>query len=139
MDNLIFLDLDGVMITTKSWQSDIILADGFAEFNHNSVKKLNELLIETGYDIVLSSARRYSNTLEEMNEFFKTRGILGHIIDFIPLYDLNERYSRYQEIMKYVMKHRPENYLVLDDDRSLGSFGDRFIKTDPMIGYNGRS
>lgn len=135
MDNVIILDLDGVMITTKPWESDFILADDFAEFNQKAVAKLNQLLQETGYDIVLSSARRYAHDIDQMNEFFKTRGIEGQIIEYLPLYDRNLMYSRYDEVMRFIMKHRPEHYLVIDDDKSLAKLGnDKWLKTDPMIG-----
>lgn len=135
MNNIILLDLDGVMITTKPWESDFILADNFAEFNPKAVTKLNQLLKETGYDIVLTSTRRYAHDIDQMNGFFKTRGIEGQIIEYLPLYDLNLRYSRYDEVIRFIMKHRPENYLVIDDDKSLGRLGnEKWLKTDPMIG-----
>ncbi len=135
MDNVILLDLDGVMITTKPWESDFILADDFAEFNPKAVAKLNQILKETGYDIVLTSARRYAYDIDQMNEFFKTRGIEGTIIDYLPLYDLGLRYSRFDEVMRFIQKYRPNNYLVIDDDKSLNKLGgDKLILTDPMIG-----
>lgn len=135
MDNVILLDLDGVLITTKSWESDFLLEDGFAEFNQKSVNKLNEYLETFNYDIVLTSARRYTTTIEVMNEYFKTRGIKGTIIAYIPLYDLGLRYSRYDEVLRFLMKYRPINYLVIDDDKSLVKLGDsNWVKTDPMIG-----
>ena len=135
MDNVILLDLDGVMITTKPWESDFILADDFAEFNPRAVTKLNQLLKETGYDIVLTSARRYVHDIDQMNEFFKTRGIEGQIIDYLPLYDVNLRYSRFDEVMRFLQKHRPNNYLMIDDDKSMSKFGfEKLIQTDPMIG-----
>ncbi len=135
MDNIILLDLDGVLITTKPWESDHLLEDGFAEFNKKSVDKLNEILVETGYDIVLTSTRRYSVDIDTMNEFFKTRGIKGQIIDYLPLYDLGLRYSRFDEVMRFIQKYRPENYLAIDDDKSLNKLGgDKLILTDPMIG-----
>jgi len=135
MDNVILLDLDGVLITTKPWESDVIIEDGFAQFNEKSVAKLNEYLESTGYDIVLTSSRRYTTEIDQMNEFFKARGIKGQIIQYLPLYDLDLRYSRYDEVMRFIMKHRPENYLVIDDDKSLAKLGNnKWIKTDPMIG-----
>lgn len=135
MDNIILLDLDGVMITTKPWESDFILADGFAHFNPKAVAKLNDIIEETGYDIVLTSARRYAHDIDQMNEFFKTRGIIGQIIDYLPLYDVNLRYSRYLEVSKFLMQHRPNNYIVIDDDRSVARLGyDNLMLTDPMIG-----
>lgn len=134
MDNIILLDLDGVMIPTKPWESDTLLEDGFAEFKKKSVDKLNEYLDSTKYDIVLTSARRYSVEIEVMNEYFKTRGIKGQIIDYLPLYDLDLRYSRYYEVMRFLMKYRPENYLVIDDDKSLVKLSSNWIQTDPMIG-----
>ncbi len=138
MDNIILLDLDGVLITTKPWESDHLLEDGFAEFNKKSVDKLNEILDETGYDIVLTSARRYSVDIDKMNEFFKTRGIKGQIIGYNRLFDLDLKWDRAKQIMAFLMLHRPDNYLIIDDDKSIGrmnsSLCEKWIKTDPMIG-----
>lgn len=135
MDNVILLDLDGVMITTKPWKSDFNLADNFAEFNPKAVYKLNQLLKETGYDIVLSSARRYNYDIDKMNEFFKTRGIEGNIIGYLPLVDRNLMHSRYYEILQFLFANRCENYLIIDDDKSLNKLHDKsLILTDPMIG-----
>lgn len=135
MDNVILLDLDGVLIINKSWKVNEFLEDGFAGFKSQSVTKLNKLLKETGYDIVLTSARRYNFSIEEMNELFKTRGVEGKIIDYLPLYDLDLRYSRYDEVIRFIMKHRPEHYLIIDDDKSLSRLRNgKWIQTDPMIG-----
>ena len=138
LDNVILLDLDGVLITTKPWESDVLLEDGFADFKKKSVEKLNEIIAETGYDIVLSSARRYTTSIEEMNAIFKRRGINGTIREYLPLYDLNLRYNRYMEIILFLIKYRPINYLIIDDDKSLSRLNDygieRWIKTDPMVG-----
>src|SRR6478609_7143668 len=71
MDKVILLDLDGVMIPSKPWKANEILDDSFDMFKSQSVSKLNQLLKETGYDIVLSSARRYNHSIDEMNAFFK--------------------------------------------------------------------
>lgn len=135
MDKVIILDLDGVLITTKPWEQDVLLADNFAAFNQKGVDKLNDILAETGYDIILSSARRYSVSIDVMNDYFKTRGIKGQIIGYLPLYDVNLRYSRYDEVIRFIMKHRPEHYLVIDDDKSLSKLGNKsWIQTDSMIG-----
>ena len=138
LDNVILLDLDGVLISSKPWESNVLLEDGFADFNKKSVEKLNEILAETGYDIVLSSARRYTTSIEEMNAIFKRRGINGTIREYLPLYDLNLRYNRYMEIILFLIKYRPSNYLIIDDDKTLSrlnNYGiERWIKTDPMVG-----
>lgn len=135
MDGIILLDIDGVMVRTKSWETDDVHTDGFVKFTPIAIRKLNEILNETGFDIVLTSSRRYTHDIVQMNEFFKTRGIEGQIIYYLPLYDLDLRYSRYDEVIRFIMKHRPEHYLVIDDDRSLAKLSnDKWLKTDPMVG-----
>lgn len=135
MDNIILLDLDGVLIISKPWLPDVLLNDGFAQFNDKSVERLNKIIEDTKYRIILSSNRRYSISIDEMNTFFKTRGVISEIIDYLPLYDLDLRLKRCDEIKMFIEKHNPINYLIIDDDKSIAKLNsDKWIKTDPMIG-----
>ena len=58
MNNIIPLDLDGVLITTAPYESDKMHEDGYSDFNSICVTNLNRILKDTGFDIVLSSMRR---------------------------------------------------------------------------------
>jgi len=86
------------------------------------VQKLNTLTEDTGYDIVLSSDRRRGVGIEKINERFKARGVEKPIIAHVP--DYNEGIdavwlNRRQEIEMFLVEFKPDNYLILDDDKSL--------------------
>jgi len=135
LDNIILLDLDGVLITTPSWKKDNIHDDGYSNFNPICVDKLNEILDETGYDLVLSSARRMWIDIDQMNVYFKNRGIKKSIIAYVPEYDV---ITRKEEIECFLNEYKPNNYLIIDDDKSLSDLKEeiknKWIQTYFMIG-----
>ena len=133
----LFLDLDGVLITTPSWKSDEIDEDGYSKFNLKCVKKFNELLSTNRFQIWLSSSRRKGKTLEEFNQIFTNRKINGRISAFLPLYD--DCNSRKDEILKFISEKNIVNFIILDDDKSLNSleleYKRKLVLTDHMIGF----
>ena len=122
MNNIILLDLDGVLITTPNWKADDIHIDGYSDFDDECVQRLNALVKETGYDIVLSSDRRRGAGIEKMNERFKARGVEKPIIAYVPDYNegtTNVWLNRREEIEMFLLEFKPDHYLILDDDKSL--------------------
>ena len=140
MNKIIILDLDGVLITTPHWKPDRMHKDGYSDFNADSVEKLNRILEFTGYKIVLSSTRRKRVDKDRMNEYFKARGIIQEIVAYVPDYDVEGERSltRREELERFISEHKPEEYFILDDDKSLfGASEDiksRWIQVDPMKG-----
>ncbi len=90
---VIFLDHDGVICLSTEWggrykkrEKDNIshkqpnlempLEYRFDNFNQKAVKVLNEILEETGSEIVVSSDwKRWAN-VEEMGEYYESKGII---------------------------------------------------------------
>jgi len=100
---------------------------------------LNKLLEKANFDIILSSARRKNVSIKKFNEFFKNRRIIQKIVAYTPLSANNS--TRKEEIEKYIIKNNIENFLILDDDKTLNSLPVHFKKylvlTNPMVGFNG--
>lgn len=122
MNNIILLDLDGVLIIHAPWRRMEFHEDGFNDFDRVCVDNLNCILNETGYDIVLSSARRTVVDIDQMNIYFRARGINKEIIAYVPNYNEDESKpwkNRRQEIELFLEEHKPKNYLIIDDDKSL--------------------
>lgn len=136
----LFLDLDGVLITTPSWKADEIDEDGYSRFNSNCVNELNNLLNQANFQIWLSSSRRKVKPLEEFNQIFKNRGITGRIIGYLP--DYKDCKTRKDEVLKFVSENDLTKFIILDDDNSLNSLPDcykrKFVKTDHLIGFSKR-
>ncbi len=89
---VIFLDHDGVICLSTEWggrfkkqreagrklsQSVASLPIGarFDNFNKKAIKVLNEILEETGAEIVVSSDWKRWATVEEMGEYYESQGI----------------------------------------------------------------
>lgn len=69
-NNIILLDLDVVLIKSASWIKDEIHEDVYSDFHPTCVKALNKILEETGYYIILSSARRVDVRISKMNVYW---------------------------------------------------------------------
>jgi len=138
MRNLVILDLDGVMITTPSWRSDEIGADGYSEFNVEAVSNLNALMKGLDAELWLSSTRRLKKTLTEFNEIFKMRKIESTLEGFLPASAIGTR--RNIEIDQFLDNQSISNFLILDDDQSLQGLEQArkecWIQTDPLVGFN---
>lgn len=140
MDNIILLDLDGVLITDPEWKPNKLHEDGYSDFNPECVEKLNELVDKLGYKIVLSSDRRRGVDIDKMNERFRARGVKEPIIAYVPEYNEEGKpwLSRRQEIEKFLEEFKPNNYLILDDDKSLSGASEEiknnWIQTYMMTG-----
>lgn len=144
MDNIILLDLDGVLITDGNWKANDIHEDGYSDFNAECVIKFNELVDEFGYSIVLSSDRRRGVSIEKMNERFKSRGVKEPIIAYVPDYNEGTKgvwLNRRQEIELFLEEFKPKNYLILDDDKSLSGASEEikanWVQTYMLIGFRG--
>jgi len=134
----LILDLDGVLITTPPWKADEMDFDGYSKFNQSCIDNLNELLALTDFDIWLSSTRRTMKSIEEFNLIFANRNIKKPVLGFLPEY--TSCANRKEEILRYLDEFKPENYLILDDDKSLNGLDniikDRLILTQLMKGFS---
>jgi hypothetical protein len=114
--------------------------DGYSDFNPICVTNLNKIIKDTGYDIILSSARRIEVERIVMNGYFRNRGIIKLIKDYVPDYSSKDgvRYTRREEIEMFLEEHKPENYLIIDDDKSLSGASEEiksnWIQTYLMTG-----
>lgn len=135
---VLFLDLDGVLITTPSWRKDEMDTDGYSKFNSKCVENLNTLLETQYFEIWLSSSRRKNKTQQEFNELFSLRGITGNIAGFLPIH--KERVSRKEEIETFIKENQITEFLILDDDKSLNGLEvklkQNLVLTKNLNGFN---
>jgi hypothetical protein len=126
MDNIIFLDFDGVFIL-----DDIP--------TRSCIKELNRIVRETNSKIVVTSDWRNHETISELSKLFTEWGIVAEIIGITDnLWPVGgniayiERY-RIDEINKYLSTHDIKNYVIIDDLELYNSFytkdNDRFFNT----------
>ena len=104
---VIFLDHDGVICLSDNWGNrfkkqkkwggrklsmstlSMPVEYRFDNFDEKAVKVLNEILEETGAEIVVSSDWKNWATVEEMGEYYESKGIIKKPIAFTDsiLYD----------------------------------------------------
>jgi hypothetical protein len=157
----IFLDHDGVICLSTNWggrtkkwskyrsenpesssdKRDAPVEVRFDDFDEKAVRILNQILEETGAEIVVSSDwKRWAN-VEEMGEYYESKGIIRKPIALTP--DLGDctwenedrenwvwsprwdlEMSRVVEIRQYLHDHPEITHWVAIDDLHLGKNGE---------------
>ena len=149
---VIFLDNDGVICLSSNWggryekwsnyrsenpESSRELKDApvtvrFDDFDKKAIKILNEILEETGAEIVVSSDWKLHADLEGLGEYYESQGIIKKPISTTPnLYDFDQETAglfhwkgwkgreRILEIEKYLELHPDITHWVAVDDLNM--------------------
>ena len=132
----IFLDIDGVMLPAKSWESPALLPDGFPDFQDEAIRALQQLIAKDT-TIVLTTSHKSKFSIPQWIELFQRRNI--NIPHLLCLDENRNRLSRKDEIMNWFDHHEvPENFIIIDDDKSLNalplSLKSRLILTSSYVG-----
>ena len=156
---VIFLDHDGVICLSTEWggrykkrdkwgdaklsmdTNSIPVEYRFDNFNQKAINVLNQILEETGAEIVVSSDWKRWATVEEMGEYYESKGISKKPIAFTP--DLGQctwhnenvwvwsrewdlEMCRVIEIKQYLHDHPEITHWVSIDDLDMGKTGERW-------------
>jgi hypothetical protein len=154
---VIFLDNDGVICLSHNWggrskkwakyrsanpetskQLNVAPVNvRFDDFDKKAIKILNEILEETGAEIVVSSDWRYHATLEELGDYYLSQGILKKPIgvtkrlgecdqpeNFIWSRQWDLEQSRSLEILQYLRDNPEVTEWVAVDDLDMGRNGE---------------
>ena len=155
---LIFLDHDGVIALSNNWGGrtkkfakyrsanpdsskdikDAPVSFRFDDFDKKAIKILNEILEETGAEIVVSSDWKLYATLEELGEYYEEQGIIKkpialtdnlkdctvHGDDFIWSTMWDSEQMRTIEIKQYLHDHPEVTHWVAIDDLNMGKIGE---------------
>jgi len=137
---LVFLDIDGVMVPAKSWESPKLLSDGFPEFSDRAVRVLQNLISEDT-TVMLTTSHKSRFSIEEWKNIFQRRGIKVNTIK--SLEESNWGVSRKDEILHWVHQNKlNEEFIIIDDDKSLNTLPhflkDYLVLTSPMVGLTDR-
>lgn len=139
---IIFLDFDGVMITTPAWKQAELDKDGFLKFNPRSANNLEKIITEMNASIILTTTHRINYSIKEWREIFINRGI--HAVSITKINDvqqLSKMGNRASEINDWFNVHGdPVNYVIIDDDLSINGLPEhikkRCVLTKSMIGLD---
>ena len=146
---VIFLDHDGVICLSDNWGNrfkkqkkwgkrklsmstlSMPVEYRFDNFDEEAVKVLNEILVETGAEIVVSSDWKNWATVEEMGEYYESKGIIKKPIAFTDsiLYDDYDDFpwhnkseleqTRSLEIAQYIGQNPVITHWVAIDDLNM--------------------
>ncbi|MFC1550692.1 HAD domain-containing protein [Candidatus Neomarinimicrobiota bacterium] len=119
--NIIFLDIDGVLVTRNSVkyqflhqpQSDKI------RFSRRAVNNLNKLIKKTSAKIVITSTWRLLYTLDELIVKFKEQEIKGEIISTTSIihHAVEDDIPRGEKIADWLADRSDvDQYVIIDDD-----------------------
>ena len=133
---LFFLDIDGVMVPAKGWESPELLNDGFPAFSRNAIITLQHLISKEN-TIWLTTSHKAKFSIEKWKSIFKNRGINIENIRALPE-NLNHL-SRKDEIVNWFnVNSIDEDFVIIDDDKSLNELPDfikeNLVQTSPYIG-----
>ena len=133
----IYLDIDGVLIPEKSWQTLIPLEDGFSMFNTKSVNSLNKIISHNNADIILISYHKSDYDIEKWRELLTTRKIIVNNLDKLP--DNDNYLNRHDELMEWFNTNDvDDDFIIIDDDKSLNKltsfYKDRLIQPSSGVG-----
>lgn len=156
---ILFLDNDGVICLSSNWGSrhkkqkkwggrklsmtikEMPVEYRFDNFDEKAVKVLNKILEETGAEIVVSSDWRLHATLEELGDYYESKGIIKRPIsvtevfhftnwrgegfvpdrdDFIWNRSENHAQERHFEILRWLQDHPEVTHWVAVDDLHMG-------------------
>lgn len=146
----IFLDIDGVISTldeSMNSTKDYWIENDWARrlgvqhgFNKECVNIFNDIILETGCEIILSSDwKRHGRTLIDLDEIFKMNGVIKSPIVFTRDYRdnySNLEYCRSTEIIHFIAENNINiNDIVILDDLDLEllfppKVNERFVKTN---------
>jgi len=125
--NVIFLDIDGVMVTGRVMTS---FHGVFPPFDRACVACLNNLIERTGARIVISSTWRWAHPKHiDLHAYLKEQGVKGEIEDMTPRETANSR-GRGDDILAWLKSRKDiESFVILDDDDDMLELGGRLVQT----------
>ena len=134
---LLYLDIDGVMVSGNSWRRPEILEDGFPEFSLKAVTSLNRILSITSADIVLTTSHKFKYSLKEWKRIFERRNIFVKNITRLP--ENRNHLNRKDELVSWFKSNTTdEHFIIIDDDKSLNALPDflkdKLIQTSASVG-----
>jgi HAD domain in Swiss Army Knife RNA repair proteins len=125
MRRVIFLDIDGVLAPIRRW-------DRYGDLDPACIQVLNEIVAQTGADVVVSSTWRYGRTVAELQAMLQAQGFGGRVIDITPNGTPGD--SRGDEIAAWLAEHEVSGYVIIDDHADVGELRTRLVQTQPGLG-----
>jgi hypothetical protein len=149
---LIFLDIDGVLNSSQYIRSEeyrmetlgmsdaeVMLIAHHTHLDPKALLILNDLVLWSGAEVVLSSTWRAKYSPEDLTEMMRQRGATFKISDSTPVLHgkvNSSRIPRGKEIEAYLAKLevQPEAYVILDDHDDMLNLKKFLVLTSIKVG-----
>jgi hypothetical protein len=134
---LIFLDLDGVMITGSNRQA-ATTGKGIS-FTAECVKQLREIMQVTDARIIVTSTLRISRTLDEVQGIFAANGIEQGVVGLtphLPYAHRGQEIQQYLEEIQFDEVNQVERFVIIDDHNQMGSLSPYLVLTQWQTGLD---
>lgn len=124
MERYIFLDIDGVLNTERSYKSFVTAGQPWRDdcgpfFDKEAVDNLRHIIDATQADVVITSTWKYKG-LDAMHRLWTLRDMPGILLGVTPETMTNDYCSRGMEILKWLTQNAPDDetqysYVIIDD------------------------
>jgi Swiss Army Knife RNA repair-like protein len=122
---VVFLDIDGVLAPIRRW-------DRYGELDPACIRVLNDIVVSSGADVVVSSTWRHGKTVADLQEMLEAEGFTGRVLDKTPS-DMPGA-GRGEEIAAWLAAHAVVGYVIIDDHADMGDLRPRLVQPHPAHG-----
>jgi len=131
-NKIIFLDIDGVLNTPENWGNWV--NEELKAFTPECVANLNQLIANTGAQLVISSTWRIDRTVEQLQTLLNAVGVQGTVIGKTPCFA--DIHPRGVEIKSWIQQNCEgwPNYVILDDNSDMEDLLGALIQCDCRLG-----
>lgn len=140
MNNIIFLDIDGVL-NNYPFINSIKSTNPLDHLMKEKIDLLNQIILATNAKIVLSTNWRVSVGAAKTADLLIESGVLGNVIGSTPTdlrRHLSEVVPRHKEIQAWIDANlsKIKSFVIIDDLESASNkkLHNNFVLTDPDVG-----
>ena len=124
MERYIFLDIDGVLNTERSYKSFVLSGQPWRDdcgpfFDREAVDNLRHIIDATQADVIITSTWKFKG-LDAMHRLWTLRDMPGILLGVTPETLYNDYCTRGMEILKWLAQNAPDDetqyrYVIIDD------------------------
>ena len=139
--NIMFLDIDGVLVTERYIEKQIKRGESFKKearnhFDPDCMWVIREIITKHNCKVVITSTWRTDypddNLWKIIINNFKRYDIDKEIIGIT---NIDEK-SRGEQIKDYLNKHKCKKFIIIDDDNDMGDLENHLILCNAKYGIN---
>jgi len=141
IEKVIFLDIDGPLATDECLlKTEMMFGVRLYKWNENCCRVLNEIINETGAEIVLSSDWRKYFTMDELDSIFKLNNIVKSPIAVTDQmkYKFSSRgdEDRIYQIDRFLRNNSIKNWVSVDDLDLKSDIVSNFVHVETGFGLS---